>query len=80
MKRSIYQIGTPKDVLTESFFKEVFGIQAEVHLDGEHPIIPIASIQQQKGDEQNMIIVNNQVRVEKAVPKHSSNVLISRDK
>ena len=36
MKRGqIYQIGTPKEVLTESFFKEVFGIQAEVHLDGD---------------------------------------------
>lgn len=72
MKRGqVYQIGTPKEVLTESFFKEVFGIQAEVHLDGEHPlIIPIASIQQQKGDEQNMIIVNNQVRVEKGSADH----------
>lgn len=72
MKRGqVHQIGSPKEVLTEDFFKEVFGIQAEVHLDGEHPlIIPIASIQQQKGDEPNMIIVNNQVRVEKGSADH----------
>lgn len=72
MKRGqVHQIGSPNEVLTEDFFKEVFGIQAEVHLDGPHPlIIPIASIQQQKGDEPNMIIVNNQVRVEKGSADH----------
>ncbi|MGE6630505.1 heme oxygenase [Bacillus sp. NPDC077027] len=67
MKRgSVHQIGTPKEVFTADFFEEVFGIQAEVHLEGAHPlIIPIASIQHKKGDEKKMIIVNNQVRVEK---------------